>query len=58
MKQFNIEKIYNAYCEFSKLQCKTVISQSYMKGMYLTIIEAYTYLEAPSCKHLFSFLRF
>lgn len=53
MKQFDIEKVYNAYCRLSKSQRKAVLSQLNEKGMHLTAIEAYTYSEAPGCKHLF-----
>ena len=53
MKQFDIEKVYNAYCQLSKSQRKAVLIRLNEKGMYLTAIEAYTYPEAPGCKHLF-----
>lgn len=53
MKQFDIEKVYNAYCRLSKSQRKAVLSQLNKKGMHLTAIEVYTYPEAPGCKHLF-----
>ena len=57
MKQFNIEKVYNAYCQLSKSQRKAVLSQLNEKGMHLTAIEAYTYPEAPGCKHLFFYFK-
>lgn len=53
MKQFDIEKVYNAYCQLSKSQRKAVLIRLNEKGMHLTAIEAYTYPEAPGCKHLF-----
>ena len=53
MKQFDIEKVYNAYCRLSKSQRKAVLSRLNEKGIHLTAIEAYTYPEAPGCKHLF-----
>ena len=53
MKQFDIEKVYNAYCRLSKSQRKAVLSRLNEKGMHLTAIETYTYSKAPSCKHLF-----
>lgn len=53
MKQFDIEKVYNVYCRLSKSQRKAVLIRLNEKGMHLTAIEAYTYPEAPGCKHLF-----
>lgn len=53
MKPFDIEKVYNAYCRLSKSQRKTVLNRLNEKGIYITAIEAYTYPEAPGCKHLF-----
>jgi len=53
MKPFNIEKVYNAYCRLSKSQRKAVLNRLNEKGIYITAIEAYTYPEAPGCKHLF-----
>lgn len=57
MKQFDIEKVYNAYCQLSKSQRKAVLSQLNEKGMHLTAIETYTYPEAPGCKHLFFYFK-
>lgn len=57
MKQFDIEKVYNAYCRLSKLQRKAILSRLNEKGMHLTAIEAYTYPEAPGCKHLFFYFK-
>lgn len=57
MKQFDIEKVYNAYCQLSKSQRKAVLSRLNEKGMHLTAIEAYTYPEAPGCKHLFFYFK-
>lgn len=57
MKQFDIEKVYNAYCQLSKSQRKAVLSQLNEKGMHLTAIEAYTYSEALGCKHLFFYFK-
>ena len=57
MKQFDIEKVYNAYCRLSKSQRKAVLSQLNEKGMHLTAIETYTYPEAPGCKHLFFYFK-
>lgn len=53
MKQFDIEKIHNAYCQLSKSRHKVVLSRLNKKRMHLTAIEAYTYPEDPGCKHLF-----
>lgn len=53
MKQFNIEKVYDAYFLLNKLQRKKVLNQLNESGMHLKAIKIYTYPEAPGCKHLF-----
>lgn len=57
MKPFDIEKVYNAYCRLSKSQRKAILNRLNEKGIYITAIEAYTYPEVPSCKHLFFHLK-
>lgn len=57
MKSFDIEKVYNAYCQLSKSQRKAVLSRLNEKGMHLTAIEAYTYPKTPGCKHLFFYFK-
>ncbi len=53
MKYFDIEKVYTIYTQLDKNKRKEVLRLLSEKGMELKAIEAFTYREAPSCKHLF-----
>lgn len=57
MKKFDINKVYNAYIGLNANQRKDLISQLNLLGIPVTKIEAYTYSEAPSIKHLFFYLK-
>lgn len=53
MKKFYIDKVYNAYVSLDAKQRKDLIRQLNSLDIPVTKIEAYTYPEAPGCKHLF-----
>ena len=56
MKQFDIEKVYEAYTKLDKAQRNKLIARLNAEGMHVLKIEAYTYKEAPGIKHLFFYL--
>lgn len=53
MKDFDIEKVYSIYTQLDKNKRKEILRILCDKGMELKAIEAFTYRETPSCKHLF-----
>ncbi len=57
MKKFYIDKVYNAYIGLDAKQRKDLICQLNSLDIPVTKIEAYTYPEAPGCKHLFFYLK-
>ncbi len=56
MKQFDIERIYEAYTKLDKAQRKELIARLNAEGIPVSKIEAYTYKDAPGIKHLFFYL--
>ena len=56
MKQFDIEKVYEAYTKLDKAQRKELIVRLNAEGIPVSKIEAYTYKDAPGIKHLFFYL--
>lgn len=56
MKQFDIERVYEAYTKLDKAKCKELIARLNAEGMHVLKIEAYTYKDAPGIKHLFFYL--
>lgn len=57
MKKFDINKVYNAYIGLNAKQRKDLIRQLNLLDIPVTKIEAYTYPETPSIKHLFFYLK-
>lgn len=57
MKNFDINKVYNAYIGLNANQRKDLMRQLNLLGIPVTKIEAYTYHEAPGIKHLFFYLK-
>lgn len=57
MKKFDINKVYNAYIGLNAKQRKDLIRQLNLLNIPVTMIEAYTYPEAPGIKHLFFYLK-
>ena len=56
MKQFDIERVYEAYTKLDKAQRKELIERLNVEGIPVSKIEAYTYKDAPGIKHLFFYL--
>lgn len=56
MKQFDIERVYEAYTKLDKAQRKELIARLNAEGIPVLRIEAYTYKDAPGIKHLFFYL--
>lgn len=56
MKQFDIERVYEAYTKLDKVQRKELIARLNAEGIPVSKIEAYTYKDAPGIKHLFFYL--
>lgn len=56
MKQFDIEKVYEAYIHLDKAQRKELITRLNAEGIQVSKIEAYIYKDAPGIKHLFFYL--
>lgn len=56
MKQFDIERVYEAYTKLDKAQRKEIIARLNAEGIPVSKIEAYTYKDAPGIKHLFFYL--
>lgn len=56
MKQFDIERVYEAYTRLDKAQRKELIARLNAEGMHVLKIEAYAYKDAPGIKHLFFYL--
>lgn len=57
MKQFDIEKVYEAYIHLDKAQRKELIARLNAEGIPVLRIEAYTYKDAPGIKHLFFYMK-
>ena len=56
MKQFDIEKVYEAYTKLDNAQRKELIARLNAEGIPVSRIETYTYKDAPGIKHLFFYL--
>lgn len=56
MKQFDIERVYEAYTKLDKVQRKELIARLNSEGIPVLRIEAYIYKDAPGIKHLFFYL--
>lgn len=56
MKQFDIERVYEAYTKLDKAQRKELIARLNAEGITVSKIEAYIYKDAPGIKHLFFYL--
>lgn len=56
MKQFDIERVYEAYTKLDKAQRKELIARLNAEGIPVLRIEAYIYKDAPGIKHLFFYL--
>lgn len=56
MKQFDIERVYEAYTKLDKAQRKELIVHLNAEGIPVLKIEAYIYKEAPGIKHLFFYM--
>lgn len=56
MKQFDIERVYEAYTKLNKAQRKELIARLNAECIPVSKIEAYTYKDAPGIKHLFFYL--
>mgnify|MGYP007043847148 CR=1 FL=1 len=56
MKQFDIERVYEAYTKLDKAKCKELIARLNAEGITVSKIEAYIYKDAPGIKHLFFYL--
>lgn len=57
MKQFDIERVYEAYTKLDKAQRKELIARLNAEGIPVLRIEAYTYKDAPGIKHLFFYMK-
>lgn len=57
MKQFDIEKVYEAYIHLDKAQRKELITRLNAEGIQVSKIEAYIYKDAPGIKHLFFYMK-
>lgn len=57
MKQFDIERVYEAYTKLDKAQRKELIARLNAEGIPVSKIEAYTYKDAPGIKHLFFYFK-
>ena len=57
MKQFDIERVYEAYTKLDKAQRKELIARLNAEGIPVSKIEAYTYKDAPGIKHLFFYMK-
>ncbi len=57
MKQFDIERVYEAYTKLDKVQRKELITRLNAEGIQVSKIEAYIYKDAPGIKHLFFYMK-
>lgn len=57
MKQFDIERVYEAYTNLDKAQRKELIARLNAEGIPVSRIEAYIYKDAPGIKHLFFYMK-
>lgn len=57
MKQFDIERVYEAYTNLDKAQRKELITRLNAEGIQVSKIEAYIYKDAPGIKHLFFYMK-
>ena len=57
MKQFDIERVYEAYTRLDTAQRIELIARLNAEGIPVSKIEAYTYKDAPGIKHLFFYMK-
>lgn len=57
MKQFDIERVYEAYTKLDKAQRKELIARLNAEGIQVSNIEAYTYKDAQGIKHMFFYMK-
>ena len=57
MKQFDIERVYEAHTKLDKAKRKELIARLNAEGIPVSKIEAYAYKDAPGIKHLFFYMK-